>query len=606
MTKRKNHRHPLLWSALLAILLLTPACTAPRSSGAPDRHAMARYYYLAGVEAQGTDHHAEAYEYYRKAHQLDPDYREAAFAYACARMEADIDTLQSPAQRAITASLMRPLVDANPLEYDEVLFYAAVAEAAGQHDEAARVLERTDSLFPRRTETLLQLYPVYSKNQQFDKAIDALTRFEKREGASPQLTVQKCVMHLAQKDTLAAIGELDALIARNPRDPVSLVMKGSVLESLSRPDSARVYFQLAETADPNYAPAKLALADLYREQGDSAAYDAKIYDALLSESMELEEKVQLLGKYISILLSNNYDRKRGDHLFEVLSRQYPHSPEVRALSAEYSAAKDNLKSAIEEISYAVDQEPSVENYHYKLMRFLLADNRPQEAMQAFDRARKHLDPTPPMLFAYAAAAGMAKDYHRSIATYDTLIHRIVPELPVEGRLKVTQIPRNLNINGLETISEYFCSIGDNYQNLDSMPAAYDAYENALLFDPQNSVVLNNYAFALATKGGDLEKALELSRRSLDNENYKENSSHLDTYAWILHLSGNNKEARAVQADAVKFAQTDRQPSAELYIHYADILLADGAPDEALLYYEKALKIEPDNKTIIEKIKSLKK
>lgn len=603
--KKRPNIYALLAAGILC--LLTAACSlSQRTDTMAQKAQKARYYYLAGVQAQGNGELQGAYEYFRKAHQLDPDYKEAAYQYASLRLASTIDTLKSLAEIRHCAQLMRPFVDAYPGDYDEAIMYSRVASVAGLDQQAAQVLERTDSLLPGKSETLLRLYEVYSKTHQIDKALATLNRLEKSEGINPQISFQKAFLRFAQKDTVGGLSEIDALVAHNPRDPNSLLIKGNIYESIERPDSAIAYYKKAELLDRDFGPAKLALADIYNAQGDSVAYDAKIYEALLSENLEVEDKVDLLGKYLTILLSNNYDRKRGDHLFEVLRKQYPHSAEVLALSAEYNAAKGDLKSAQEEIQYAVDQAPAVENYHYKLIRFLLADKKPKEAMEAYDRAKEQLTPTPPMIFAYAAAAQMNGDRQKSNDAFGVLIHQIIPTLPLTGRVKVSQIPRDLNIKGLEAISNYFASIGDNLQVLDSVGATIDAYENALTFDPQNAVALNNYAFFLAEKGNDLEKALELSRRSLDTEEYKNNASHLDTYAWILFRTGNIKEARSVQADAVKAAQKDEAESYELYDHYGDILAADEATDEAILYYEKALKLAPDNKSISEKIKKLKK
>ena len=78
-----------------------------------------------------------------------------------------------------------------------------------------------------------------------------------------------------------------------------------------------------------------------------------------------------------------------------------------------------------------------------------------------------------------------------------------------------------------------------------------AFDRYLALQPDDMLMLNNYAYYLAEQGLQLEKALAMSRRTIDAE--PDNANSLDTYAWILHLLGRDSEAlpymqRAVQRD----------------------------------------------------------
>lgn len=69
---------------------------------------------------------------------------------------------------------------------------------------------------------------------------------------------------------------------------------------------------------------------------------------------------------------------------------------------------------------------------------------------------------------------------------------------------------------------------------------YAAFEQILELDPYNVSVLNNYAWALATHGGDLNKAEQMSAITIREE--PNNPTCLDTYGWILHLKGQDELA----------------------------------------------------------------
>ena len=47
-----------------------------------------------------------------------------------------------------------------------------------------------------------------------------------------------------------------------------------------------------------------------------------------------------------------------------------------------------------------------------------------------------------------------------------------------------------------------------------MKQCYKAYDHSLRYDPDNAMVLNNYAYFLSLEGRDLEKALTMSSRAI--------------------------------------------------------------------------------------------
>ena len=69
---------------------------------------------------------------------------------------------------------------------------------------------------------------------------------------------------------------------------------------------------------------------------------------------------------------------------------------------------------------------------------------------------------------------------------------------------------------------------------------YALYERILNLDPKNLMVLNNYAYHLATHNGDLKKAERMSSITIQEE--PQNPVYLDTYGWILHLQGQDELA----------------------------------------------------------------
>lgn len=69
---------------------------------------------------------------------------------------------------------------------------------------------------------------------------------------------------------------------------------------------------------------------------------------------------------------------------------------------------------------------------------------------------------------------------------------------------------------------------------------YAMYDRILELAPGHVYVLNNYAYRLATDGGDLQKAEQMSAMTLREE--PTNPLYLDTYGWIMHLKGQDELA----------------------------------------------------------------
>ncbi|MBD5288831.1 MAG: hypothetical protein HDS28_07215 [Bacteroides sp.] len=560
----------------------------------------ARYYYLEGLRHQVEGRHAEAYENFKHAHLISPDHPESAYSYAQLRLVNGVDTMGSRAELARSLMLMRPYVDSYPEDYDEVIYYAYVASRLDSLQEAIRVYERTDSLLPQRTATLLHLSDAYFAARDDEKALAALDRYEKIEGKSPNLTLKKISYMISRADTAAALREVSSLVESNPREPAYLILKGNLYTLTENKDSVEAYFKKAEEIAPGYGAAKVALADFYRQEGDSAAYDTKTYEALLAEDFGLEEKTALLSEYLQKLIYDKSSTKRGDYLFSVLETQYPFEPEVLDLAARYSAAKGDFAKAIEKIGYAIDLDLDNDVYWGQKMSYLISDDRWKEAIKTYDEAVKHVDPGMGLRMLCASAAQIGEDYDLAIKMYGELINQLAPSAKPTGKLELADIPKQISLDGLEQLSNLYTTIGDCSYNAGKTEQAFGSYENALLLDPENALALNNYAYFMVENGGDVDKAAELSSRSLIGEN-EDNPTFLDTYAWILYKQGKYEEAAEYQKRAIENCEGTASESSELWDHYGDILLATGDRKGAVEAWKKALELTEDKKALTKKI-----
>lgn len=145
----------------------------------------------------------------------------------------------------------------------------------------------------------------------------------------------------------------------------------------------------------------------------------------------------------------------------------------------------------------------------------------------------------------------------------------------------------------------------NIQALGMMGLIYDSkklfnksdsiYSIAVSIDSTDILILNNFAYSLAERGINLDKALSMVNISLEKD--PENSSYLDTKGWIFFKLGEYDKAKEYIEKAIKL---DAQNST-LFEHLGDIYFKLNEISKAHNYWNEALLIEPENKNIKQKI-----
>lgn len=570
----------------------------------------AKHYYLEAAIKDAEGQEDQAYELYKKAYETDPEYIDAANAYGSTRFFLTTDTLSTRAERLKSMELARRLIDRYPADQFAVVMYGYMAQVTDTLEEAIRVYEDFSRINPGNIPVIIHKAEAYGALGQADSAVAAIKHYERIQGTSFESTLQKVKYHLMENDTAAIIQEMTDLVASNPKNIDYILCKGRVFEILDMPDSAMYYIKLAQQIDPNDGKVKNELAQCYAQQGDSIEYDRLTYEALLSEDLEMEVKVNILREYLQRIFSDKSDTKRSDKLFQTLEEQYPHEPEILELGAQYAAAKEDFPKAIEQIKYALDLDAQNMDYINMLLTYLLLDNNPEEAMAVYEQGLKDeikMYPSSGML--YATAANTLKQYDKALALYDKQLKDIVPDLSITDSLTDLSKLRNLDYNLLFLVSNYYEMAGDIWFEKGELNETFRSYENAISIFPDNALALNNYAYFIVEKGGaasgteEFEKAKKMSRRALELTQQYPVSTYLDTYAWILFKEGAYKEAEDYQRQALEIFERDKEtPNVDYYSHYGDILFMNGKPDEALVQWKKALELEPDNKLLQKKVK----
>lgn len=600
MTKRNI----ILTTAVLALFaLMATAASGSKGAGRADA-AKSRYYYYEGLRQETDGNTDAAYECFKRAWRLDTENLEAGFKLGVLRGSLMTADMQSGDSLRGSLALMRRFVDAYPTELYEGMQYGYAATEAEDSMESIRVMSRLADEYPDRGMILLLLSQAYHNSGHTPEAVEVMDRYEKLEGKSAALSLHKMSMMLESSDTAGAVREADRLIATDPKNPDFLILKGNLYDAVSKPDSAEYYYLAAEAAAPESGTPKMALMETYHAKGDSAAYDRKAYEALLTEDLDRDEKIQLLGMYMRHLIMDQSSADRGVHLFDVLLQQYPHDWEVLEFASRYAGYRKNYPQAEEYIGYAIDQNPTNEQLWRQKMYIQVSADDAAGALRTYEEAATKVPLSRDLRVYGAMLMHQAKNYSKSLEIYRGVVADIDSGLHVDTLMTLRDVRRDISMEELNMLSDVLSAMGDVAINLGDTTGSYRNYTNALEMNPDNALAANNFAYFSAMHGGDLDRALQLSSRSLEGENAN-NPTYLDTYAWILFLKGDYEKAREVQAKAVEI-MGDHGGDTEVYEHYGDILDKTGDKAAAIEAWKKALDIDDSRNDIREKIKNAEK
>jgi uncharacterized protein (TIGR03790 family) len=128
------------------------------------------------------------------------------------------------------------------------------------------------------------------------------------------------------------------------------------------------------------------------------------------------------------------------------------------------------------------------------------------------------------------------------------------------------------------------AVASLYEESGEWEKAVAHYRRMIANAPNDIIGLNNLAFGLAARLGKPAEALSFAERAYELS--QGSPAVADTYAWVLHLVGDNQQAVRYAQDAVAGAPT----SSELHFHLAAILESVGEHERAEKELAKAFEL----------------
>ena len=450
-------------------------------------------------------------------------------------------------------------------------------------DKAAALLEKMVTRFPSKQDPLFSLLDIYSRQEKYNDVISTLNRLEKRLGKNEQLSMEKFRIYLQMKDDKKAFQEIESLVQEYPMDMRYQVILGDVYLQNGKKQEAYDAYQKVLAVEPDNPMALFSMASYYEQTGQKELYQQQLDTLLLNKKVTSDTKISVMRQVIAENeQSSAKDSTQVIALFDRMMKQDMDDPQIPMLYSQYLLSKNMEQEAVPVLEQVVDLDPT--NKAARLM-LVSAAVKKEDYKQIIKVCEPGVEATPDALELYyylAIAYHQAEQGDSVLSVCNRALEHITPD------------------TRKEVISDFYSIMGDIYHTKKQMTEAYAAYDSALVYNPSNIGALNNYAYYLSVERRDLDKAEEMSYKTMKAE--PNNSTYLDTYAWILFEKGNYAEARIYIDNAMK---NDGEKSDVIVEHCGDIYFMTGDVEGALKYWKKALEMGSESKTLKQKIEKKK-
>ena len=449
--------------------------------------------------------------------------------------------------------------------YKETL--AAYYQNKGENTKAIEVIDEMVSQFPTRLEPLMALADMYKREQDYPKVIETLNRLEELDGKSEQISMEKFRVYLTMGDTQQAFMEIENLAKEYPYDMRYLTILGDVYLNNGRLEEAYQTYQQALTQEPGYSPAMISLASYYEKMGLDSLYQVQLDALLLNEKVESQTKVNIMRQLILKSERGDRDSTQIVGLFQSMLAQEQENADVAMLAAQYLLSKQMNEEVKPVLWQVLDLDPENKPARLQLLSFAISKEDLNEVIRICAPAVEYMPEALEFYYYWGVAHYQKEQKAEAMEVFKKGVHHISSDSD-----------KNL-------ASDLYSMLGDLYHTLKMDAEAYAAYDSALVYKPDNIGALNNYAYYLSLERKNLDKAEEMSYRTVKAE--PTNSTYLDTYAWILFEKGKYVEARIYIDQAM---QNGGSQSSVVVEHCGDIYYQNGEREKAVEYWIQAEKL----------------
>ena len=406
-------------------------------------------------------------------------------------------------------------------------------------------------------------------------AIEVLDKTQDQVGLNPQLSIQKHELYIEINKPDEALNEIIVAREMYPNDAQLIATLVDYYFDSGENEKAVEMLEALVIADSENGRAHLALADVYRREGDKTkAYEA-LNKAFKASDVTIDNKMR-------ILMTFNETSKTIDpevyELVEIMVEQYPTSAKAHSIHGDYLLGADKNDEALlaykKALQYDKNQYPIWKQV--LIMEYQRGEN---ETLYIDSKLCLELFPTSTTVYILnGVAANQTKRYDEAIDALSVGYELIINDVPLQA--------------------EFCGQLGDAYFGLKDYSEAKKQYEKGLKLDSRSLLLKNNYALRLAIANIDLDLAESMIIQALKDA--PEQPGFVDTYGFVLFQKGDYAVAKSKFEIAYELADKDES----ILEHLGDVEFKLGNVEAAIDWWNKAKAIKSNEqleKKIYDKI-----
>lgn len=555
-----------------SLLLIISGISADAGQTDRKRQEQASWSYLEGIKRQNIGTLREAARMYEAAIRKVPEHAASYYRLSgIARMIEDQDAALRYARRAY---------EIDPACRDYADNYARMLTVTGNYGAADSLFTLLLERDPGDIETLSLLAVLKLEANRPQEALALVDTAEARGGIRPSMVDVKRQALIRTERYAEAFGYMSEVCAQMPGEVSFRVQLAELAAALRRDSVALANYRAAIDLDSTGLAPRMALAEYYRIKERWPEFPEALVPVFAHPEFPARAKSEYFDTYVRTY-PDVYRRYfvYMARLADAALRAAPDDPDAREFYAKHLIYSGQLDLAHRYLTGQIAGSSAPLKFYRDVIEMAQFRQQPDTVAKYVGLAQARFPRDPEL--------GMTVLFTQFQAG-DTLA-------ALQTAREVIRYSRNDSI----TSSAYgFC--GDMAHLRGDDKAAYRFYERALKLRPDSPVILNNFAYYLSEENRDLERALKMSARA--NELDPQNATYLDTQAWILYRLGRYEEAQTLMRQALVLDATN---SAELLLHYGDILHALGKTFMAKTYWQRALEAGADGKKIEERLRLLK-
>ncbi|NGP75309.1 tetratricopeptide repeat protein [Balneolaceae bacterium YR4-1] len=443
------------------------------------------------------------------------------------------------------------------------LMLAGIYREAGKNEATIGELEKILEYHPEATEVLAELADTYASYGMLMESNRAYSRLLKLTGENLNIHLQKLrnFNKLGIRDSV--ITELQKIRELDPDNLSTLQTLSNIYLEMEQPNEAKSILESALEQNKRDPKTLIMLADLYAKEAKWDSVGTMLGNVVSDPIIPADAKLTVAQYLFSQFQQHddNTDLKEAtSSVLETFIANEPDYGQAHALAADYYNNINENEKALTALARTNELMPSNDGAWIQRMQLLLTEGKYKEAINIGKQAEENV-PQDPFVMYFWGSAYLAESQNAEA---------------VEKLEEASRLPARRQLK-----SAIYNALGDAHAGLEQWEEAFNTYDEALKINPDNDLVLNNYAYFLSLQEKDLDKAQEMALKA--NRLSPNNPSYLDTVGWVYYQKGEYEKAE----EFIRASLETGEASAEVMEHMGDVLDKLGRSNEAMEWWKKA-------------------